>query len=211
MTKAMEVSEFLANVANHKMSVKLDHGIYRHLVFRSASNSWNQWFGLVTWPGYLTICGDMGTWTFARVDDMFTFFRDDKLRINSYYWAEKLQHGMHAGRDGAKQFDQQVFGKRLLAQLSEYYSFEGEELAQATAMVQEEVLSRHDGEPQYAFLNAAADFCYVTRDGVRWHFDTCELPDGKIYSYQFIWCLYAIVWGIQQYDALKSSGQEIPA
>jgi hypothetical protein len=27
--------------------------------------------------------------------------------------------------------------------------------------------------------------------------------DGEDYTYHFIWCLFAIVWAIQQYDAAK--------
>ena len=35
--------------------------------------------------------------------------------------------------------------------------------------------------------------------------DTCKLyqTDFKTYTHNFIWCLYAIVWGISQYDKLK--------
>ncbi len=187
--------EFLADVANHKLTVGLDNGLYRHLIFKQPVNSWNLWFGIVTWPGYLTICGDMGTWTFRRVEDMFTFFRDDKLRVNKSYWAEKLENGTHSGRDGARDFSEDLFKERLLEQLTEYYCLEGERLKEVTEALQEEVLTQ-DGK--YDLLIAARDF---THKG--FHFDTCELPDGKEYTYHFVWCLYAIVWAIQQYDAIQ--------
>ena len=30
-----------------------------------------------------------------------------------------------------------------------------------------------------------------------------DAPAGKKFSYQYLWCLYAIVWGIRQYDKAK--------
>jgi hypothetical protein len=68
--------QFLKDVATHSMKVERDDGVYRHLKFRGPeSNSWNLWFDIITWPQCLVINGDMGSWTFARVNDMFTFFR----------------------------------------------------------------------------------------------------------------------------------------
>jgi hypothetical protein len=196
--KPLSAAEFLVDVANHRLTVRLDQGLYRHLIFQQPRNS-NLWFGIVTWPGYLTIHGDMGTWTFSRVQDMFTFFRDEHLRVNCSYWAEKLQHGIHGGSDGARVFDADLFKGQLLAQLTEYYSLEGKQLAEVTAALQADVLSQ-DGK--YDLLIAARDF----RHG-DFQFDTCDLPDGKEYAYHFVWCLYAIVWAIQQYDARSSSGE----
>lgn len=165
------------------------------------------WFDLITWPGCLTIKGDMGCWTFSRVDDMLTFFRstpDDfvfgKLSINADYWAEKLQHGTHGGRDGAKVWDEESFKKRLTEQLTDYFGLEGDDLKVAKEALTEDVL-RQDNK--YDLIIAARDFAIDLPDRDAFQFDPCELPDGMEYAYHFIWCLYAIVWGIQQYDAVK--------
>ncbi len=67
--------------------------------------------------------------------------------------------------------------------------------------LKEEVL-REDNK--YDLMIAARDFsCELPdRDGEeRRAFRFDELPDGMVYAYHFIWCLYAIVWGIQQWDA----------
>lgn len=49
---------------------------------------------------YLCYTGDMGTYVFQRLTDMFEFFRTDreykkrnggKLAVNLSYWGEKLQ------------------------------------------------------------------------------------------------------------------------
>ena len=100
---------FLKDVENHKLEIKLDSGIYRHLRF-SAKRDNNLWFELLTWPGCLVINGDMGTWTFSRIDDI-RFFRADapgELKINERYWAEKLRNGVHGGSDAAMEWCAEV-------------------------------------------------------------------------------------------------------
>jgi len=52
-------------------------------------------FDLLTWPGYLCYTGDMGTYVFRRLHDMFQFFRRGESIgercIDIRYWAEKLE------------------------------------------------------------------------------------------------------------------------
>jgi hypothetical protein len=190
--------QFLKDVAGHRLTVLHHDGLYRHLQFNAARNSWNMWFHLVTWPGVLTITGDMGTWVFSRVEDMFTFFRSEKLAINPDYWAEKLRHGNFGGRDGAKVWDEDNFKERLLDQLTDHYSFEGAELEEITEAVKEDIFRQ---ECKYDMLIAARDFSHqFSTDRRKFQFDSCDMPSGMVYSYHFIWCCYAIVWGIQQWD-----------
>ena len=40
------------------MSIERDDGLYRHLRFKSSGTN-TYYFDLVTWPGYLTVTGDM--------------------------------------------------------------------------------------------------------------------------------------------------------
>src|ERR1700722_10858892 len=110
-------AQFLKDVANHKMTVLLDSGIYRHVEFKKPGRC-DMWFDLITWPGCLTVRGDMGTWTFARVEDMFKFFRSNpnKLEINADYWSEKLCTGVHGGRDSAEVWEEEVFRANLIDQ-----------------------------------------------------------------------------------------------
>lgn len=233
MSHECTAESFLKDVAGHNMTVKMDNGIYRHLLFKAAKDSWNQWFEIITWPGVLTVHGDMGCWTFSRVSDMFTFFREEKLEINPDYWAEKLQHGTHGGRDGAKVWNEDLFRKHLVDQLTNYYSLEGEDLEVVTQALKDEVLC-HDNK--YDLLIATRDFscllpskaepledehsgrlggCVkaIVRNSERrarndrfnkFQFDSCELPDGKEYAYHFLWGCYSVVWAIQKYDAMHA-------
>ncbi|MFK5283374.1 hypothetical protein ACI3PL_27750, partial [Lacticaseibacillus paracasei] len=62
----------------------LDNGVYRHLRFK-APDTGNQHFHLVTFPGRLVYCGDMGSYLFERTTDMFGFFRRPDRGINLSY------------------------------------------------------------------------------------------------------------------------------
>jgi hypothetical protein len=89
-------ASFARDVADHRMIVRLDQGLHRHLVFEPREHSWNNRFELITAPGSLTITGDRGDYTFRRLTDMFQFFRSNPDRphqINVRYWAEKLSDG----------------------------------------------------------------------------------------------------------------------
>ena len=85
---------FLNDIKYHSMEILNKNGIYRTIKFsRNGSNVYH--FYLTTWDGHLNISGDMGSYTFARTNDMFKFFVDerDDLIINPSYWGEKLQCG----------------------------------------------------------------------------------------------------------------------
>lgn len=85
---------FAAETGEHQMTVLLDRTtegeVYRHLRFaRPGTGMWR--FDLVTWPGHLAISGDLESFTFSRIPDMFDFFRGG--RVNPGYWAEKVVSG----------------------------------------------------------------------------------------------------------------------
>lgn len=157
----------------------------------------NMWFDLVTWPGFLTISGDMGCWTFSRVEDMFTFFRGRELKINPSYWAEKLQHGTHGGSDAGKVWDSDSFKAALVDHLDNYCLAEEDHVI----VVKELQDSLSSDDNRIYVIPSAMDFSCALPSGGTFEFDSCEMPDGMVYSYHFLWCLYAIVWGIQQWDA----------
>ena len=87
---------FLSDIANHQMTVIRDDVVGRHIRFRRPSTICYG-FDLITWPGHLCITGDLGTYVFQRLVDMFEFFRADpfyadrhpkqQLFINAGYWA----------------------------------------------------------------------------------------------------------------------------
>lgn len=76
-------SRFLIDTAFHRLEIIRDDGLYRHLRMQQPGNSC-YYYDVITWPGYLTVTGDMGTWTFSRIADMFDFLvpgREESIPI----------------------------------------------------------------------------------------------------------------------------------
>lgn len=196
MSKAMQADaeQLRKDLTGHTMAVLLDSGVYRHLRFKQpAPNSWNQWFEIVTWPGNLTIHGDMGTWSFSRVEDMFTFFRSRELKINASYWCEKVTSESRFGGP-SKGWDADAFKANVLSHL-DGYDLTAKEKAEIAAELDEEVFNEEDEGLMRLDL---ADFKHKDFEFQ----DSWEIG-GEAYSFHFLWCLYAIVWAIQQYDAAR--------
>jgi hypothetical protein len=197
----MNAEQLLVDVTNHKLTVRLDSGVYRHLVFRQPSNSWNMWFEIITWPGSLTIHGDMGTWSFSRVNDMFTFFRSGQLRINASYWCEKISSESRFGGPSEK-FNADTFKVNVLSSL-DGYGLSDQQKADIVEALEEEVFGEED---ESAARRALSDFKHEDFT----FSDSWEIG-GKGYAYHYLWCLHAIVWGIQQYDARADASAGSPA
>lgn len=187
--------EFLSTVANHQMEIVRDDGVNRHLKFSTPGTS-NRWFELLTWPGKLCISGDMGTFVFTRLKDMFGFFRSEderinkseSLRINPGYWAEKC---IASDRDGVERFNSDTFKARI----SEW--LDGREASnELRDEVEAEVISwANNGE--FRALDAALTFRFKGALVFENFYEVC----CKEYTYSYLWCCYAIARGIQQYDA----------
>ena len=186
--------QFLRDVANHQITIIRDDGVNRHIRFKKPDTS-DMSFELITWPWHLCYTGDMGTYVFNRIEDMFQFFRSkpgngEKLYINTGYWAEKcLAADMHGG-------------------ISEYSA------EKATSRIKE-WLDDHDAsdeireEVKWQILIHADDGEDVLRQAV----DNFEHDDFRfadffevnlhIRPFRYIWCCYALSWGIGLYDKYK--------
>lgn len=239
--RTQQVSEqFAKDVASHQMTVLRDDGLYRHVRFmHTAPNpktgelekSSFYWFDLVTWPGVLVINGDMDSFTFSRVEDMFTFFRG--TRINPQYWAEKVR----AGRSDVTRYDEEYF-RRVVAEHIEGDEDEWPGLTEAVAaqVLAAEDIGYEEGARSVldafefgATYNGTCPRCDAAMEGLplgdadTWvsqhqvqaaHLAKLETVEGyrfhdtwewnlQDWSYQFLWCCHAIQWGIGLYDRAK--------
>jgi hypothetical protein len=170
-------ARFDQEVVEHQMTVLLANGLHRHLRFRQPGTE-IYGFDLVTWPGYLTICGDCGTYVFARMNDMFAFFEQSHGSINLHYWAEKLQ--APRGRDGVLSFSEDRYRELVEDWLSKQ-DFNNA----ARDMAREALLGNVVNEVE-------------AREGLETWVDAYDW-DFRDYDAQFIRCCYAIVWGIEKY------------
>lgn len=193
MTAANQQAEvgrdLLRQVSRHRMTVLRDAGFDRHLRFRRPKTGING-FDLVTWAGRLTITGDCGTYAFARLPDMFAFFRGEVGRINPGYWAQKL---LAVDRDrGVREFDENTARGSLAAAIADW-----------PKDVQREAWSEigaHDSEIDF---RTAVDNLEIERDGAIYRVADFWECATETWTYGFLWNLHAIVWGISIYDAAK--------
>lgn len=118
-TPADPIAErFSRETAGHEMTILHDDGLYRHLRFMNSKDS-AYWFDLITVPGSLIFRGDGESFVFARLKDMFGFFRSnpDRLthRINPGYWSEKLT----SDRGSVNVYSQDVLAEVVAGHLEE--------------------------------------------------------------------------------------------
>ncbi|NUP46161.1 MAG: hypothetical protein HOW97_02430 [Catenulispora sp.] len=189
---------FPRETANHQMTILHDDGLYRHLRFaqpKPASSSY--WFDLITWPGSLTIRGDLGeSYTFSRLPDMFEFFRGPVGQINAHYWSEKLDNH----RDSAKEYSEEAFANVVWTYVREC----GEGRRGLAKAIQQEIFDPGFCCDEQTARDALEGFEY---QGFKIH-DVWELSFHN-YKWTFLWACHAIVWGIAQYDAAKTPAKAV--
>uniref|UniRef100_A0A6M3XGZ5 Uncharacterized protein n=1 Tax=viral metagenome TaxID=1070528 RepID=A0A6M3XGZ5_9ZZZZ len=186
---------FLEDVKNHVMHIVAKQGVNRHIRFRKVGMG-HMWFDVITWSDHLCITGDMGTYVFCRIPDMFEFFRrdaelPDSLYINLQYWSEKCIAIDH--HNGVEVYSPEKFEKRIKERMDE------EGVSESVRLEVEDTVLFHANDGEYAAMQAALEFEHEDFQ----FYDFWEV-NLKEFSYHFVWCCYAIAWAIQQYDKLNS-------
>lgn len=189
-------ARFESDTAEHELSVVRDEGFYRHLSY-GKPRSQTMRVDVVTWPGYLAYVGDMGSFVFSRAEDMFTFFRGE--RINPAYWAEKVQA---ADRDQVREWSPELFADRAREDLSGLIADDEEgRYAGIATDFEEEVLCGIDDMSKEMAYRAIMEF---EHGGCRPFQDWWEV-DTDVFTYRFLWCCLALVRIIALYDALMEA------
>jgi hypothetical protein len=200
--------KFLHDVEDFNMTIIKDDGIYRHLRFKHPETR-TMSFDILTWPGHLCYTGDMGSYLFSRVNDMFEFFRhgkdEDVLYVNPPYWSEKVLALDKCGY--IREYDPEKFEKYVKGEAVEMClamrdeEFEGDESVRPDVIfmerVEDEILD-YSGEESAAIHNAV---------NFEWRgdypFQDIYEVSFKDFSFHYIWCCFALVWGIDMYDKQK--------
>lgn len=229
LTAAAE--RFASDTTEHELTILRDDGPYRHLRFAKPGTGMYH-FELITWPGYLTIVGDMGSGhTFRRTDDMFAFFRAksgwNSGLIDPQYWAEKLA----TDRDSTQTYSEEKFLREVAEVLAEYEAgFEDVAAEHARKLAEYQAASPYERYPYSKSgphdpgeLKTPAELREQLKmwqddgettfeEGARqllaeWEscgavFDTYEW-DLTEYDWSYLWACNAIQWGIGRYDAAK--------
>jgi hypothetical protein len=210
MTEQQQIAScaarFRQNTPDHEATVLHDDGLYRHIRVAKPDSS-TYWFELVTVPGTLTFRSSEATFTFARADDMFGFFRSDGGKVNPPYWAEKITDD----RDRVKVYSPGVFRTVVLEQFHDRL-VDGEiplEYAGAAlhALVRDvldedvthdESLARQALESYTFKVAETADAAKLERFHDTWEWDFWA------WDFWYLWACHAIVRGIALYDTAKA-------
>lgn len=210
MTAAnFDLARFEKDISSHKLTVVKDDGVHRHLWFGRPGSSCMH-FQLVTWPGYLCYTGDMGTYVFTRLADMFEFFRrgegDRKYRIDYRYWAEKVEAADK--HDGITEFSEAEFEREVKRYLKDWIRGHAdrttrEERRELWDAVMDEVLDAaadYRGDRKQVALH---DFHHRVNAEVQFYFQDWESSTDE-YTHRFLWCCHALAWAIKVYDDSKT-------
>lgn len=203
MKETFAESFFEREISRHEMKVIRDDGVNRHIRFQRPGTMCMH-FDLITWPGYLCYTGDMGTYVFRRLDDMFQFFRRHAdrppFKMDLRYWAEKLEATDRC--DGFEEFSAEVFRAKVKDHF-ESFTEDNEDWtekrkAELWREIEIDVLDRIADDDEHGAFLALRDFSYDGFQFNRWEASCRE------YSHRFMWCCHALEWAIGVYDAEKS-------
>lgn len=183
---------FGSDVENHQMTIVRAEGVNRHLRFRRPGCS-SYWFDIITWPGVLCINGDMGTYVFSRLEDMFEFFDQESKScpINPGYWGEKIiAMDKHCG---ITEFDEPNFERILRLELES--AFPGDALAveQLECDLLDDLGRGWVGRDEA--YRIAIEFEY---DGKRPFGDIWEYACTR-HTFHYIWNCFAIRYAIMRF------------
>jgi len=190
--------QFLKDVENHSMEILKDDGLYRHLKFTNGGSQVYR-FDLITWPGHLCICQDMGTYVFSKQPDMFDFFYDGEIAIKPSYWSEKVQS--QCKQSHIEQYSKEQLIENVWYWFENYFQFkDDEEKAAVKEEINKEVIKSLSGceiRDYDVVVGYESSFGHEFLD----FFET----SNQEYSYHYLWCCWAIVWGIGQYNKSKAN------
>jgi len=199
---------FDKEIVEHEMTIHQDRGLYRHIVFAvPGTNIYH--FNLTTFPNYLIISGDMGTYAFSRVEDMFRFFRNERICINPSYWGEKLKSISTNG--GYEKFNVDEFKQGVEESFEAYREYlDDKELADKIwADIKMTVIDpANDDGAGWVAMQSAIEYRYedILADiNIGNIFQDFWEHSCNRFDYNYIWCLWAIVHGIKMYDEFKKN------
>ena len=150
---------------------------------------------------------------------MLMFFRTDRehmrlkngktLAINPSYWGEKLEAIDRC--DGFKAFSEEKFNRIVAEYLVQWVRENAcrttkEQRRELWNSVVSEVIYADGDSGGHRKQSAAYDFYHFVNDDVG-NFEFVDLweHDFTEYTYRFMWCCYALGWGVLKYDEVRKS------
>lgn len=203
-TETLKKNDFIDDVKFHELSVLLDHGDYRHLVFKKQVNSSKQ-FEIIMWKNGITISGDMGTYTFKRIK-----FED----IDTKNWEHSIRQLIQRCESESVYEKMRKFNiKRVWAHLDLYLKNfittcnddnddNDAELLINNAKKAVADLKKSHGDTEIDCIMGINEWTPDSAGGLELDDFWTDL-ECDVLTYYFQWCCHAIVWGIQEYIKSK--------
>ena len=192
---------YVKDVRHHEIAILRDDGVYRHVRFGKPGTN-NMRIEVITWPGHLCYAGDMGTYVFTRLEDMFEFFRRSQGypvgAIDFRYWAEKVD--AQDCVNPVTEFSHELFREHVMNYINDGVEYETgwtpEKVNALKDVVESDVFGWLD-DGEHASFCRLRDFEY---EG--FEFTDIEFNAHKM-CFHFEWACYAIQQVIDEYDKLK--------
>ena len=147
------------------------------------------------------------------------------MLINTGYWGEKLEAVKRHG--GYLEYDADMVREQVEEHLESWIKWEelSEEDAKSLREAAEEEINYGEGRDNA--YSSISSFEHKIGEEAYWEQSTRDLvgagsPKFKTFQFQdifewrwedytahYVWCCYAIVWGINQYDALKEAHERV--
>lgn len=203
---------FLDDIKDHKLSIIKDNGIYRHIRM-SIKDSGIYRYDIITFPYHLVVTGDMGTWIFSRIEDMFEFFimgdtdfNKDNI-INPYYWEEKLEAVSKFGscEGSVKEFKVDLFRKEVTEYFEEYCNKNGiekdsEEYEDLRDDIDFDIIHYAEDVHPRELFSRVHNF---SSNNFEFNIEDFDFEGCYTYTFHYIWICYAIVYAIDMYNKSK--------
>jgi len=205
------LQEFKNSVANHKLTINLDQGLYRDITVKNPESSACA-YHVIARPRYLMICGDMGTFVFnVSTNDAFEYFRDklDNIRL-SHYYRRKLQAEDVTVKSTQFDFD------GVISELEEYLDCFEEycsDLPEDTnfnfeaAKEAVENFKLHTDRDEQSYISTIHNWDVDEAGGMTLD-DFWDGEIGVTATYHYRWCIYAIIHAVNLYDLSLVEQQE---
>lgn len=208
--QAKDRQQYLDWTKNHRMTILQDAGMYRHIHMANPKGS-NYSFSVTTIPGYLIFTGDMGSYVFSRLRDMFEFHRikwdRETPTIDYRYWAEKCEASAKHG--GTKEFDESAFKQAAIREFWNHDWPDHKTRRDEWALYIRDIISagHHDGGEA---IRAMMDYRYHRHSTYDWgdsksedvnpFYDFYEHGEFSKPSFRLKWACWAIAHTIRDYD-----------
>lgn len=178
--------------ANHVIEVLHEDGLYRHYRCGKPGDS-NMSFNIVTFPGRLIVCGDIGDMAWERCPDMLEWAKN--AVHSTGYFQEKTWQCIES-----KEFTEEAAiaamrwqHEAIVGDLDE--SDEADVVARQEADEQLAEFISLAGEGEHEFMNAYVDSDWY--DG--------EFPTIEDYTREFLRCREAVRWFLKNYKPAEKA------